>query len=208
MGQIIYYVAASLDGFIADANGGVDWLPQGDSDDYGYADFYAGVEALVMGRRTYDQVLGFGQWPYAGKPTYVFTAHPPDDNPYSVEFVDTNPSEFVRTVAPQYDGTVWLVGGAALAEQFRRTGLIDEYMIHVMPTILGRGVPLFSDAPQTSPRHSRESGNPRLTRLELVATQSFDDGAVMLHYRPAPSRHSGPTHSCHSGLEPESRGAG
>ena len=203
MGKITYYVAASLDGYIADANGSVDWLPQGDSDDYGYAEFYAGVEALVMGRRTYDQVLGFGQWPYAGKPTYVFTSHPPDDNPYSVEFVDTNPSEFVRTVALQYYKTVWLVGGSNLAEQFRRAGLIDEYLIFIIPVVLGRGVPLFDgDAPHTA--------------LQLIETRALDDGAVMLHYRPTHSRHSGPTHSRHSGpthsrhsgLEPESRGAG
>ena len=58
MARIVYYVAASLDGFIADSTGGVDWLPSGESNDYGYAEFYAGVEALVMGRRTYDQVAG------------------------------------------------------------------------------------------------------------------------------------------------------
>ena len=172
MPKIVYYVAASLDGYIADMDGGVDWLPQGESEDYGYADFYAGVDALVMGRRTYDQVLGFGQWPYAGKPVYVFTTHPPDDNPHGVQFVQDDAVDFVRDVATQYDGTVWLMGGADLAEQFRRAGLIDEYMIHVMPTILGRGVPLFGgDAPPT--------------RLQLVDSRAYDDGIVMLHYRRA-----------------------
>ncbi len=187
MGAIAYYVAASLDGYIADADGGVDWLPQGDSEDYGYAEFYAGVEALVMGRRTYDQVLGFGEWPYVGKPTYVFTAHPPDQNPYHVQFVQGGPADFVRTVASQYDGTVWLVGGGNLAEQFRRAGLIDEYLIFIIPVVLGRGIPLFGgDAPHTA--------------LDLIETQTYGDGEVMLRYRRA--------HSRHSGLEPESRGAG
>ena len=172
MGKITYYVAASLDGYIADANGGVDWLPQGDSDDYGYADFYAGVDALVMGRRTYDQVLDFGEWPYAGKPVYIFTGHPPDDNPHGVEFVGADPTDFTQSVAPRYSGDIWLVGGANLAEQFRRAGLIDEYLIFVIPVILGRGIPLFGgDAPHTA--------------LELIETRSFDDGAVMLHYRSA-----------------------
>ncbi|MYC32815.1 MAG: dihydrofolate reductase [Chloroflexi bacterium] len=178
MPTITYYVAASMDGYIADADGGVDWLPQGESDDYGYAEFYASVDALVMGRRTYDQVLGFGQWPYAGKPSYVFTGHPPDDNPHSVEFVDTNPAAFVQTVASQYDGTVWLVGGGNLAEQFRRAGLIDEYLIFIIPVVLGRGIPLFGgDAPHTA--------------LELIETQTYSDGGVMLHYRPCAPLDSG-----------------
>ena len=172
MGKIAYYVAASMDGYIADADGGVDWLPQGDANDYGYADFYAGVDALVMGRCTYDQVLRFGEWPYAGKPTYVFTGNPPDDNPHGVEFVGIAPASFVQTVAAQYSGTVWLVGGGNLAEQFRCAGVIDEYLVFVIPVILGRGVPLFGgDAPPTA--------------LELIATRAFDDGVVMLHYRRA-----------------------
>ncbi len=170
MGEIIYYVAASMDGYIADAEGGVDWLPEGDGGGYGYEAFYAGVDALVMGRRTYDQVLGFGVWPYAGKPTYVFTRHPPDENPYDVEFVGIQPAEFMSSIASEHSGTVWLVGGANLAEQFRSAGLIDEYLIHVMPTILGRGIPLFGgDAPHTM--------------LNLIEARAYDDGVVMLHYR-------------------------
>ena len=207
MGKITYYVAASIDGYIADADGGVDWLPQGDPQDYGYTEFYGGVEALVMGRRTYDQVLEFGQWPYSGKTTYVFTSHAPAENPYGVRFVsDTEPEEFIRTTASEYSGTIWLVGGGNLAEQFRRAGLIDEYLVHVIPVILGRGIPLFGgDAPCASPYHSdlhtrhsghytchsRESGNPPPTRLELIATQSFDDGVVMLRYRPLSPLDSG-----------------
>ncbi|MXZ90841.1 MAG: dihydrofolate reductase [Chloroflexi bacterium] len=172
MPTIIYQVAMSLDGYIADVDGGVDWLPEGGADDYGYQEFYAGVVALVMGRRTYDQAISFDQWLFTGKPIYVFTSNPPEDNPHDVRFVQSDPADFVRDVASQYEGMVWLLGGANLAEQFRRDDLIDEYMLHVMPTILGRGVPLFGgDAPHTA--------------LELVATRAFDDGVVMLHYRRA-----------------------
>lgn len=170
MPNIIYYVAASLDGYIADADGCVDWLPQDESNDYGYTGFYGGVDALVMGRRTYDQILEFGEWPYAGKPTYVFTSHAPTQNPYGVEFVHTDASEMVQSMGAQHPGTIWLVGGANLAEQFRAAGLIDKYVVHVMPVILGRGISLFGgDAPPT--------------RLELVDSNSHDDGVVMLHYR-------------------------
>ncbi len=179
MPTITYYVAASVDGYIADADGGVGWLPEGEAEDYGYHDFYAGVDALAMGRRTYDQVLGFGQWPYAGKPTYVFTGHPPEENPYGVEFVPAAPAEFVRDIAAQYDGTLWLVGGANLAEGFRRAGLIDEFLIHVIPVVLGRGIPLVLSG------HSHESGNPPTTQLELIGSESYGDGVVMLHYRRA-----------------------
>ena len=170
MGKIIYYVAASMDGYIADADGGVDWLPEGDAEGYGYEEFYAGVDALVMGRRTYDQAVGFDQWLFSSKPVYVFTSRPPDDNPHGVEFVSSTPDEFARSVATSYSGMVWLLGGANLAEQFRRAGLIDEYLVHVMPVILGRGVPLFGgDAPHTA--------------LNLIEARAYDDGVVMLHYR-------------------------
>ncbi len=181
MGKISYYVAASLDGYIADADGGVDWLPQDESQDYGdygYAQFYAGVDALAMGRRTYDQVLSFGEWPYSGKSTYVFTSRPPDANPHEVQFVRDDPAEFARSVAAGYDGVVWLVGGGNLAERFRRAGLIDEYLVFVIPVILGAGIPLFDgDAP--------------LTELSLIETAAHPDGVVMLRYAPANATSTG-----------------
>ena len=170
MGKITYFVAASLDGFIADAEGGVDWLPDGEADDHRYDDFYADVQALAMGRRTYDQVVGFGEWPYPGKMAYVFTHSPPPDGPEGVRFFQGSAAEFARDVATRYGGIVWLVGGADLADQFRRAGLIDEYLVFVIPTILGEGVPLFG-------------GPGPYTTLELVSTQSYPDGLVRLHYR-------------------------
>ena len=175
MTRIVYYVAASLDGFIADASGGVDWLPDAESGDVGYADFYAGVEALVMGRRTYDQVLSFGDWPYPGKPAYVFTRSTPSDGLPEVRFVSTSAGKFYRDIAARHPGTVWLLGGADLADQFRQAGLIDEYRVFVIPTILGQGVPLFG-------------GFGSHTLLELVSGQSHSDGVVQLRYRPRNAR--------------------
>ncbi|CAI7998250.1 Uncharacterized protein YwjB [Geodia barretti] len=170
MVRITYYVAASLDGFIADAARGVDWLPQGNSDDYGYAGFYAGVETLVMGRRTYDQALTFGDWPYPGKTAYVFTRTPPSDGPPEVRFVQANPPDFVRDIEERHSGAVWLVGGADLADQFRQAGLIDEYRVFVVPVILGQGVPLFGGP-----------GAP--TVLQLESADTHVDGLVELRYR-------------------------
>ena len=171
MARIVYYVAASLDGFIADSAGGVDWLPDGGSDDYGYAEFYGGVEAVVMGRRTYDQVLSFGEWPYPGKPAYVFTQSPPAAGPPEVRFVGGSAVDFYRGIAERYPGTVWLVGGANLADQFRQASLIDEYQVFVIPIALGQGVPLFGG-----------QGSPTLLYLE--AARPHAGSVVKLRYRP------------------------
>lgn len=170
MARIVYYVAASLDGFIADSAGGVDWLPDAESGDCGYADFYAGVEALLMGRRTYDQVLSFGEWPYLGKPAYVFTHSPPSDGPEGVQFVQSNAVDFAQDIVNRHAGLVWLVGGANLADQFRQAGLIDQILLFMMPIILGQGVPLFGG-----------EGSP--TRLELDSTETHAGGIAQLNYR-------------------------
>ena len=171
MARIVYYVAASLDGFIADSAGGVGWLPGGDADDFGYAEFYAGVEAVVMGRRTYDQVLSFGDWPYPGKPAYVFTHSAPAAGPPEVRFVQASAPDFARDIAEGYSGTMWLVGGGGLADQFRQAGLIDEYQVFVIPIVLGQGVPLFGG-----------QGSPTL--LELEAARPHADGVAQLRYHP------------------------
>ena len=169
MGIISLYIATSLDGYIADSNGDVDWLFH--DADYGYTDFYDGVNALVMGRRTYDQVLGFGEWPWAGKRSYVFSNSPLHDAPPDAEAVRTDVSSFVRDYAGAHAGTVWLVGGANLAQQFQALGAIDEYVLSVHPILLGTGIPLFGPLPN---------------RCELTSTRviQFDSGLVQLHYRP------------------------
>ena len=99
MPRVIVYIAMSLDGFIADRDGGVGWLddihPSEADGDFGYAEFYDSVGSLIMGRATYDQVLDFGAWPYPGKPTCVFTSNPPGDDHPDVEFVSGNPKAFV-----------------------------------------------------------------------------------------------------------------
>ena len=171
MTRIVYYVAASLDGFIADSSGGVDWLPDGESGDYGYAEFYSGVEAVVMGRRTYAQALSFGDWPYPGKPAYVFTQSPPCDGPPEVRFVGGSASDFAQGIVDRHHGTIWLVGGANLSDQFRQAGVIDEYRVFVIPIALGQGVPLFG-------------GQGLPTLLDLESAQTYADGVVQLRYRP------------------------
>ena len=142
--HLVYYVASSLDGYIADADGGVGWLPQPEGDeDFGYGEFYAGVDALLMGRRTYDQVRGFGDWPYAGKPVRVWTRRELHDAPAMVRATAGAPADVVRELYAEGFGRVWLVGGAELAEALRREGLVDEWIVTVVGRTLGDGVPLF-----------------------------------------------------------------
>ena len=183
MAEISLYIATSLDGYIADARGGVGWLNAYDDEeqgeDYGYADFYSSVSALAMGRRTYDQVLGFGEWPYPGKPTYVFTNTPLISPPPQVEAIQSDAAGFTRTIAAQCTGRVWLVGGADLAQQFHAHGLIDEYLLFVAPLVLGDGIRLFRrPAPPAS--------------MRLVESRSYDNGFVQLAYRPQPVVHPDP----------------
>ncbi len=172
MKNVALYIATSLDGFIADRDGGVGWLDAvatESGEDYGYADFYASVGALVMGRVTYEQVLGFGDWPYPGKPTFVFSHAPPEGEHPDVTFVSGDPAEVVASLREQVDGDLWLVGGGGLVASFRAAGLIDEYILSVIPVLLGEGIPLF------------EGAQPHAA-LRLVEAQSYASGVVQLRY--------------------------
>lgn len=167
-------IAASLDGFIADADGGVDWLSEvssgaGSNEDYGYAEFYDSVGSLVMGRKTYEQVLGFGDWPYAGKPTYVFSRSAPEGEHPHAAFVSDSATDFISRLLRGRGDDVWLVGGAGLIASFREHGLIDEYVLSIMPVVLGEGVPLF------------EGKQPKAL-LQLAEARSYESGVVQLRY--------------------------
>lgn len=150
------YMALSLDGMIADADGGVDWLNRWDDVDYGTAGFMEEVDALIMGRTTYDQVTGFGgSWPYAGKRATVLTSRPLNDAPDGVE----GTSDLAGLIADlrEEGAQVWIVGGAATAAACIAMGAIDTVELFVMPVLLGEGVPLFvGDGPEL-PLALRES---------------------------------------------------
>lgn len=169
MPHLVYYVAASLDGYIADDHGSVDWLPDADPDqDFGYADFIKDIDALLIGRRTFDQVLTFGDWPYAGLPTRVWTRRPLENPPELVVPVAGSPSEV--TAALDFEGfrKVWLVGGAALAETLRREGLINEWIITMIPLTLGSGIPLFGGAQEA---------------MSITSVETFPGAILQLHLR-------------------------
>ncbi len=173
MPEVVYYVASSLDGYIATAVGGLEWLApfEGGEEDYGYAEFYASVDAVLLGRRTYDTAVGFGEWPYPGKPTWVFSRTMLSVAGPDLTVTGENPANVVAELSARGIRRAWLVGGGMLASSFRSAGLITEYIVSTIPVILGDGIPLFG-APG-----SRQ----RLRRLETVA---YPSGLVQSRYAP------------------------
>ena len=143
-GRITLYVAASVDGYVADAEGGVEWLDDYESDDATarYEGFFETVDCLVMGATTYEQVLDFGEWPYGETPAFVLTHRTLPRASDAVEFVAEVPATLAERLTDEY-GHVWLVGGAEVARAFLRAGAVDELRLTVVPELLGDGVPLF-----------------------------------------------------------------
>lgn len=124
MSKVTVFIASSLDGYIARPDGRVDWLFT--DEDYGYADFYASVDTLVMGYRTYEQILTFGDWPYPGKAAYVLSRF------HSREAA--GPVQFVREL-PDVGENVWLVGGAQAIQAYADAGRIDKWIISIHPIL-------------------------------------------------------------------------
>jgi dihydrofolate reductase len=171
MAYITYYVAMSLDGFVARANGDVDWLDHYDveGEDYGYSPFCDSQDAMVMGRKTYEQVLNFGVWPYSNKRCFVCTSQTLEPDP-NVTFWQQSIQEFADQVTTLKMKNVWLVGGTQLAEAFRSEGLVHEYHISVMPILLGSGIPLFADRDHNA-------------HLVLENSMTYPNGVVQLRYK-------------------------
>jgi dihydrofolate reductase len=170
MRKIIYYGATSADGYIARPDGGVEWLerprPKGN---YGMAAFYKSVDAVLMGRNTYDVARRFGHESYPGKQNYVFSHKRRRTAAPHVEFVREPVEDFARRLRSSKGKNIWLVGGAQLAASFLDAGHLDELIVHVIPVLIGEGIPLLQ------PRH-------RSLPLELLNTRAYPDGVVRLHY--------------------------
>lgn len=171
---VTLYIATSVDGYIADEEGGVDWLDEfrtesdGDGEAEGFSEFFRTVDCLVMGSTTYEQVLGFGEWPYEDRPTYVLTHRDLTPATEGVRFVDGAIAALVPDLRRQYDH-VWVVGGAELAQSFLRAHEIDAVRLSLVPILLGDGVRLFSG-------EYSERG------LRLLDTTTRDSGVVEHHY--------------------------
>ncbi|HSR67405.1 MAG TPA: dihydrofolate reductase family protein [Acidobacteriota bacterium] len=167
MRTVKYFVAMSLDAYLADPEGGVDWL-FGDQD-YGMTEFYSTVDTVLLGRKTYEFGLSHGMRKYKGMDNYVFSSTlDPQDYP-EVTVTSEHPAQAVGRLKEEDGKAIWLVGGGQLAQPLFRAGLIDEVSVAVHPILLGRGIPLLPD----SDRH---------IRLHLQDITRYDTGLVTLSY--------------------------
>ncbi len=146
--KIILYIAISEDGFIADKDGGVDWLPHPDEaldsdyDEVGYNTLLLRIKYIFMGSRSYDQILGFGDWAWSDKITYVFTKSNSFPKKNNIHYVDKSLTEFMMNFGKSNDGDIWLLGGAELAKSFSKCNMIDEVILTVIPVQLKEGIKL------------------------------------------------------------------
>lgn len=161
------YIAASVDGYIARLDGGIDWLDrvQLPGEDYGFQAFYDTVDTLVMGRGTYDKALTFDAWPYPGKRVVVMT-HRPAVARFGEIFVSGSPTEVLAQIG---GGTRAYIDGGVVIRQFLAADLIDDLTISVIPIVLGAGIRLF---PGGEGEHA----------LALESARSWSSGLVQLRY--------------------------
>jgi dihydrofolate reductase len=176
MGNIIVYIAASLDGFIAGPDDDLSWLDpfSAGGEDYGYADFMRNVGTAVMGARTYEQSLVHPERLLTGLKNYVVTRRslqPAAD--VDLELWQGSLTGLVAKIRRESKKDIFVVGGGQLVSGFLSEGLVDEIRLFVVPVILGEGVPLFT-------------GLRRAISLELIEAVPYGTGIVKLRYRPAP----------------------
>ena len=173
MRKIIVYIATSADGYIARTDGGIDWLDRPTpKDHYGGVDFFNSIDTILWGRKTYDLALGMGGLSQFGPKVrnYVFSHQLPAAPSPGVEFVTAPIAEFARELRARPGKDIWMMGGAGLIGSFLDEGQIDEFSIHVIPVLIGEGIPLIQ------PRR-------RTVQLQLLSTKQFADGVVHLNYR-------------------------
>jgi dihydrofolate reductase len=168
------YIACSLDGFIAREDGSIDWLLEYENNtkpDYGYSEFYASIGTVLMGRKTYEQVLGFEKWLYGDKKVYVFTRQKePLRREENVEFISGDIVEFVSQLKEKAEQDLWLVGGSQLIKEFLKGDLIQDFIIFIVPIILGSGIPLFDHIGKE-------------IRLISCNLEKYENGLVRIDYK-------------------------
>lgn len=170
--KVILYIAVSLDGYIAAPGDDLSFLSlvEEKGEDYGYGDFVETVDTVIVGRRTYDKVLSMGvDHLYAGKDAYVVTRTPRPDSG-SVKFYPGSLKTLIARLKAESGKHIFVDGGAEVVNELLCEDLIDEFIISVIPVLLGEGIRLFKD------------GRPEL-KLELISTRQFFKGLAQLHYK-------------------------
>jgi dihydrofolate reductase len=164
------FVGASVDGFIARVNGDLDFLDHGGGEPHGYEEFMATVDALVIGRNTFETVLNFGTWPYGEMPVFVLSTRTLAPVPLGavVERMSGEPAEILSSLEARGIRHVYVDGGITI-QRFLRAGLIQRLIITRVPVLIGEGVPLFGPIE-------------RDIVLRHVGTRQFAGGLVQSEY--------------------------
>ena len=169
----ILFIATSLDGYIAGPDDDISWLFT--DEDYGFSNFYDTVDALIMGRNSYEVICKLGKWPYTGKKAVIVTRTgeinitTPDTSVFKGDLPD-----LAKKLDKAGCKRVWLVGGGELVSSFLKEDLVDDVVVSLHPVLLGQGIRLF---PGDFPR----------TMLNLKGAESFDSGLVQLTYTVMPT---------------------
>ena len=167
------FIASSLDGFIAREDGSIDWLFT--DDDYGYQEFYESVDAVIMGRKTFEKglELGGGINPTKDKKNYVFSRNQQSlggmEKDDEVEFVGKDVRKFVEKLVDSSGKDIWLVGGSEIISILLKADLLHDIIMSIHPKILGKGIPLFKNTEKEM-------------NLKMINCKAFDSGLVQLYY--------------------------
>lgn len=168
---VILYIAATLDGYIATQDGDLKFLEsvEREGEDYGYGKFIKSVDAVIVGRKTYDKVLSMGfDFPHADKESYIITRTPRPDIG-NIRFYTGEVKELVLKLKSEPGNNIFVDGGSEIVHLLMSENLIDEYIISIIPVFLGDGIRLFRD------------GRPQ-EDLRLISSTAFESGLVQLHY--------------------------
>ena len=166
------FIGTSVDGFIARLNGSFDFLPAGGGEPHGYNEFFASVDALVIGRKTFESVLAFPEWPYGDKNVVVLSTQKLDLSKVlagRVEQMQGSPREIVSKLEGRGIRHIYVDGGVTI-QRFLREGMIQRLIITRVPVLIGEGIPLFGSLPKD-------------VRLEHVQTWHYGSGLVKTEYR-------------------------
>lgn len=172
--MVTVFVGTSVDGFIARTNGDLDFLPEGGGEPHGYTEFIASVDAIVIGRNTFEKVLTFGDWPYGDKRVVVLSSRPVDLSLAIggvVEQMAGPPADIVSRLAASGAQHLYVDGGITI-QRFLAAGLIQRLIITRVPVLIGDGIPLFGALP-------------RDVRLRHVMTRHYPSGFVQSEYHVA-----------------------
>lgn len=172
MRKVILYISMSLDGFIATLDNNLEFLKmvEKEGEDYGYNEFVQSVDSIIIGRKTFEKVISMGyDYPHTNKDVHIITSTPKPAMG-TFKFYTGNLTQLVGQLKNESGKNIYCDGGAEVANELIKNDLVDEYIISIIPILLGSGISLFKDG---RPEH----------KLELISSKPFDTGLVQLHYK-------------------------